>query len=94
MVSLMNLIDRSTDMIILGDFNIDTYGSEKSCSILQELSSFGFSQNICEPTYIEGGIIDHCHVSKYSLIQRLKLSQKSVYYTDHDIIEVLCKSIK
>ena len=89
----MNQIDRTKDTIILGDFNIDMYGNEKSCSIMQELSKFGFIQIIDEPTHIEGGVIDHCHVSGNSLIQRLELSQKSVYYTDHDIIEVLCKSI-
>ena len=70
------------------------FGSEKSCLILQELSNIGFSQLISEPTHIEGGVIDHCHVSGNSLIQRLELSQKSVYYTDHDIIEVLCNSIE
>ena len=61
---------------------------------MQELSKFGFIQIIGEPTHIEGGVIDRCHVSGNSLIQRLELSQKSVYYTDHDIIEVLCKSIE
>ena len=80
--------------IIMGDFNIDFNGDAKSSYILQDLLNFGLCQIIREPTHIEGGLIDHCYVSRNTLVQRLEVTQKSVYYTDHDIIEVLCKTVK
>ena len=92
--SLRSLAIGSKDTIIIGDFDIDLNDKEKSNFILQALSNFGFCQIISEPTHIEGGLIDHCYVSGNTLVQRLKLSKKSVYYTDHDMIEILCKTVK
>ena len=92
--SLKSLINRPMQTIIMGDFNIDFNGDAKSSYILQDLLNFGLCQIIREPTHIEGGLIDHCYVSRNTLVQRLEVTQKSVYYTDHDIIEVLCKTVK
>ena len=72
---------------ILGDFNCDLkrYGS----SVLsREIIDFGFSQLVKEPTHNQGGIIDHCYISKNVIPSSVLLRQSSVYYTDHDILEV------
>ena len=71
----------------MGDFNFDALSSEKNI-ILRELENWGFRQLVQEPTHIEGGIIDHCYISETIKSESVILSQKSVYYTDHDIIPV------
>ena len=53
------------------------------------MQRFNFEQLVGEPTDIRGVIIDQVYVSKYfSLIGYLKAQVLSVYYSDHNAIEV------
>ena len=70
--------DESLDLMILGDFNIDT---ENFDVFTQHLINFDLVQLVKEPTHIEGRTIDHLWVSKS--IPKLELSYQYPYYTQH-----------
>ena len=53
------------------------------------MQPFNFEELVGEPTHIRGGLIDQVYVSKgFSLFSHLKSQVLSVYYSDHDAIEV------
>ena len=84
---LINMVNINRKTIIFGDFNMNI-SCDKTSVLYKSMSISGFSQLIKEPTHIQGGIIDHCYVSKNIMVNNVKLIQKPVYYTDHDILEV------
>ena len=86
MADLRELIVTNKKTLILGDFNFNALNPEQSF-ILSELENWNFRQIIQKPTHIQGGLIDHCYISNLPICC-ISLSQRSVYYTDHDIIEV------
>ena len=50
---------------------------------------FNFEQLVREPTHIRGGLIDQVYKSiDFSVSNHLKAQVLSVYYSDHDTIEV------
>ena len=86
--SLINIINSKNKTFIIGDFNLNAI-DDRSNMISKELSKLGFRQLVQEPTHIQGGLIDHCYVSHNILPTNVRINQKSVYYTDHDMIEIL-----
>ena len=84
---LMSMVNIQKITFILGDFNFNSSGNESSV-LIKVMSDFGFSQLVKEPINNQGGIIDHCYLSNIILPNDVKLTQKPVYYTDHDILEV------
>ena len=84
---LMSMVNVQKITFILGDFNLNSSGNESSV-LSKVMLDFGFSQLVKEPTHNQGGIIDHCYLSNNILPNDVKLTQKPVYYTDHDILEV------
>ena len=86
--SLINMINLKNKTFIIGDFNLNVI-DDRSNMITKELSKLGFRQLVQEPTHIQGGLIDHCYVSQNILLTNVRINQKSVYYTDHDMIEIL-----
>ena len=74
--------------LIFGDFNLR---SDELSVLSREMTDFGFSQLVKEPTHNQGGIIDHCYTSKNVSPNNVELSQKAVYYSDHDLLEVQYK---
>ena len=88
---LIDMVNINKTTFILGDFNLNISCDETSV-LYKNMSNSGFSQIVKEPTHNQGGIIDHCYVSKNVLVNNLKLIQKSVFYTDHDILEVNYKN--
>ena len=98
--SKSNMIDFLTELrillctnkrnLILGDFNLNARCQNQNF-ILRELENWNFKQLVQNPTHIQGGIIDHCYISNTFPMDSLSVSQKSVYYTDHDIIKVTIK---
>ena len=95
--SKSNMIDFLTELrillctnkrnLILGDFNLNARCQNQNF-ILRELENWNFKQLVQNPTHIQGGVIDHCYISNTFPIDSLVVSQKPVYYTDHDIIKV------
>ena len=84
---MRTLISTKNKTLILGDFNINALCPDQNC-ILRELENWNFKQLVQNPTHIQGGVIDHCYLSNNLPLGSISISQKSVYYTDHDIIEV------
>ena len=75
---------------ILGDFNFDILSAESNL-IFTELNNWNFRQLIQYPTHILGGLIDHCYMSDNVDPSLVTVKQKSVYYTDHDLISLKVK---
>ena len=88
---LRKLLEKNRTTFILGDFNSNVY---KQSSISKEVEQLGFQQAIKLPTHIQGGLIDHCYVSTDVNSENFTINQKSVYFTDHDIIELRVKKLK
>ena len=84
---LIGMINTRKKTFIMGDFNLNVI-DDKSNIISEELFKLGFRQLVKEPTHIYGGIIDHCYISQDISPSRVKLNQKSAYYTDHDMLEI------
>ena len=74
-------------MVNIQKITFNSSGNESSV-LIKVMSDFGFSQLVKEPINNQGGIIDHCYLSNNILPNDEKLTQKPVYYTDHDILEV------
>ena len=85
---LHRLLDIKRKTFILGDFNFDALSHDRNL-ILIELENWNFKQLIENATHIKGGLIDHCYISDNINPVSLTVYQKSVYYTDHDIIPVI-----
>ena len=87
-LSLLELLIAANKItFVLGDFNINWINCEASIKE-SEFLKCGFIQLVKEPTHNQGGIIDHCYISKNVIPSSVLLRQSSVYYTDHDILEV------
>ena len=90
LTDLRTLLSTKKKTLILGDFNFNA-SSQKKNFLLRGLENWNFKQLIQDPTHVQGGVIDHCYISNDVPICSISLYQKSVYYTDHDIIEVTIK---
>ena len=90
LTDLRTLLCTNKNTLILGDFNFDASSQNKNF-LLRGLENWNFKQLIQDPTHVQGGVIDHCYISNDVPICSISLYQKSVYYTDHDIIEVTIK---
>ena len=90
LIDLRGMISEHKKTLILGDFNCNAFCSKQNF-ILEELETWNFTQILREPTHIQGGLIDHCYVSKNIPMITVSCNQKSVYYTDHDIIDIRIK---
>ena len=82
--ALKSIMTDSSKSIVLGDFNYNilTEGNKKVSSWL---SSQQLTQRITRPTQIQGGLIDHVWIPE-SLLPLIEVRQKSVFYSDHDLI--------
>ena len=85
--SLLN-IKRKT--FVLGDFNFDILSPGNNL-IFTELNNWNFIQLVVDATHIQGGLIDHCYMSDNIDPTLVTVNQKSVYYTDHDLITLKVK---
>ena len=83
---LRYLIMSTKPNIVLDDFN---FNYQKYLPIVQLMQCFKFEQLVGQPTHIRGGLIDQVYVSKgFSVFSHLRAQVLSVYYSDHDAIEV------
>ena len=87
---LRSLICKNHKTIISGDFNFNALCSKQNY-ILKTLETWNFIQIVKEPTHILGGLIDHCYMSNNISKSLVSFIQKSVYYTDHDVNEIIIR---
>jgi endonuclease/exonuclease/phosphatase family metal-dependent hydrolase len=75
---------RHVPIIITGDFNMnlldETHVAE---DLIQLMSSYGFSQNINQPTHREGGLLDHIYTNAKVQMHKSHSGVIDCYYTDH-----------
>ena len=55
------------------------------------MTGLGFTQLVCEPTHIEGNILDHVYWRDPTDAWNLDVARYSPFYTDHDAILVTLK---
>lgn len=89
---LRSLICQGRKTFISGDFNFNAL-CPKQNYILKVLKTWNFVQMVKEPTHIQGGLIDHCYMSNNIPQSIVSFTQKSVYYTDHDVNEIIIREI-
>ena len=75
-------------MFVLGDFNFNALSTERNL-ILRELENWNFRQIVEFPTHILGGLIVHCYLSDNISPKSVHFLQKSVYYTDHYVEQLI-----
>ena len=74
--------------VIVGDFNCSALKNKKD-TIVKDIEDSGFTQVVQLPTQVQGGLIDHIYVSHLIEPNHFQVRQKPVYYTDHDILEIM-----
>ena len=77
-------ITLNSKVAIIGDVNIDYPGKEHRFK--RFMSGRNFSQLVKTPTHIRGGTLDHIYVSEELLEDKPFSTQRSVYYSDHDVV--------
>ena len=87
LADLRNFICKQNQTLIFGDFNFNVICPNQNF-ILIELETWNFKQVLQNPTHVQEGVIDHCYMTNTFPIHSVLVSQKPVYYTDHDIIKV------
>ena len=78
--------------IILGDFNKNYFTAESS--FLKEYLEEEYEMIVKEPTHISGSLIDHVYVHKDLKTEfETQTSIRSIYFSDHDAIQVKFKAL-
>ena len=92
-----NLIDPDKKTIVVGDTNINYQHQSNHRLVKMMTEELGFEQLVTQPTFDRLGVypslLDHVYVSS-ELRRNVKIEQKCVYYSDHDVIliSLLCSS--
>ena len=90
LADLLNQTKKS--VLIAGDMNWD-YPSRNNC-MKKYLMENGFSQQVEEPTHVEGSLLDHVYLKiKGGSKTAVNVVQRAKYYSDHDALFVKIKNI-
>ena len=85
---VLNMVNNFKKTVIVGDFNCSAL-KNKEDTIVKDIEHSGFTQLVQLPTQVQGGLIDHIYVSHLIEPNHFQVRQKPVYYTDHDILEIM-----
>ena len=92
-----NLINPSKKTIVIGDTNIN-FKHQNNHNFVKMMTDLGFQQLVTQPTFdrmpiMNPSLLDHVYVSS-GLRESVKIEQKSVYFSDHDVIffSLVCSS--
>ena len=78
--------------VILGDLNEEYFDNEP---ITQGLAELNFAQLVKHSTDVRGGLIGHVYLLfGYSTFAKTKIYIRSVYYSDHDAIQMDCSFVR
>uniref|UniRef100_A0A8W8JJZ6 Endonuclease/exonuclease/phosphatase domain-containing protein n=1 Tax=Magallana gigas TaxID=29159 RepID=A0A8W8JJZ6_MAGGI len=83
---LDNLENLSTKIVVTGDFNQDILSNNKT--VLNCMSSRGFTQYVDEPTTENGTLIDHVYAKG---CEHIKVQVVPTYYSYHEAIQITLK---
>lgn len=88
---LSSLLTDPENTIVCGDINIDLKKSgPKQTKLMKFLKDFNLKQVVSDSTHEKGGLLDHVYVNE-KIVEKVKITKKSIRFSDHDII---CISIK
>ena len=89
--NINNIINTNVIDIILGDFNINYFNESSIRSLRDTMNSHGYVQIVDKPTFISAGsLLDQVYV-KQSLRNNTRIEVTSVYYSDHDAVNIVMK---
>ena len=89
--NINNIINTNVIDIILGDFNINYFNESNITSLKDTMSSHGYIQIVDKPTFISAAsLLDQVYV-KQSLRNNTRIEVTSVYYSDHDAVNIVVK---
>ena len=83
--TLKDWIQNDIPTAILGDINENLYEGSKFHDFMNDK---GFTQQIEEPTFIAGSLLDHLYINKAMEEKNVFFEKNSCYYSDHDIISM------
>ena len=92
---LKNILSVHDIDTVLGDFNINYFNDKDSFPLKSMMESLEYKQIVQQPTFISSGsLIDHVYIKESSKLKILKNEVTSVYYSDHDAINLyISKSV-
>ena len=80
---LCGLIDHGKCTVVVGDFNL-CYRSNPTNKLTTKLLNLSFVQQVHNPTFKCGSLLDHCYTRMLSQI--LPIEHHSLYWSDHDAL--------
>ena len=80
------VVDLSRPTIVCGDTNIDI-SKDSGKSFVEFMKKLGFTQLVTQPTHDRGGLLDHVWVTA-DLVEKARVIQTAVYFSDHDILTI------
>ena len=91
-ILLKNLIEPTKKTIVVGDTNLNYQNQTSQKFVKMMTQEFGFQQLVTQPTFdrlptFYPSLLDHVYVSS-GLRDIVKIEQKCVYFSDHDVILV------
>ena len=89
---LSDLLNISTVDIIMGDFNINFFNVTDIKQLKELMSFYAYIQIVQNATFLpSGSLLDHIYVKKTerNLLKMLKTNVVSVYYSDHEAVEMV-----
>ena len=91
-ILLKNLIEPTKKTIVVGDTNLNYQQQKNQRFVKMMTEELGFQQCVTQPTFdrlptVYPSLLDHVYVSS-GLREMVKIQQKCVYYSDHDVILV------
>ena len=86
-----NLINPIKKTIVVGDTNLNYHHQKNQRFVKMMTEDLGFQQLVTQPTFdrmptLYPSLLDHVYVSPELRNLEVKIHQKSVYYSDHDLI--------
>ena len=91
-ILLKNLIEPTKKTIVVGDTNLNYQQQKNQRFVRMMTEELGFQQCVTQPTFdrlppVYPSLLDHVYVSS-GLKEMVKIEQKCVYFSDHDVILV------
>ena len=91
-ILLKNLIEPTKETIVVGDTNLNYHNQKNQRFVKMMTEDLGFQQLVTQPTFdrlpkVYPSLLDHVYVTS-GLREMVKIQQKCVYFSDHDVILV------
>ena len=87
--NLKHILDHNSVDMILGDFNINFLNNHEIKALKELMDTFSYTQIVQSPTFLSAGsLLDHIYINP-QMFTVLNNSIVSVYYSDHEAINLV-----